>query len=129
MARLPQEMFADALERIRLDPEQAAMPLDQQARLAAELLLAEAGQPHQPASLSLVTQAQAKKLLNDAERLNFWQAHHWFKGECTQEGLWRFSDGKGRDCEGGNLRDALDQLRAIQPDERDKLIEQDSWDG
>lgn len=41
-------------------------------------------------ALQQVTNDQLKRLLKDAERLNFWQAHDWYTGERTAEGVWRF---------------------------------------
>jgi len=73
--------------------------------------------------------AQLKRLLKDVERLNFWQAHDWYAGERTLDGEWRFFDADGNSCKGTSLREALDQLKVIQPDLRGQISDEDAWEG
>jgi hypothetical protein len=72
---------------------------------------------------------QVQRLLKDAERLNFWQAHDGYTGQRAENGEWRFSDGGGTECKGDTLREALDQLKALQPDLRGRWEDQDAWEG
>lgn len=90
----------------------------------------------QPADVqSLLQQGageQLKRLLRDADRLNFWQAHHWYSGERTADGQWRFfcaDASDGQPCTGESLREALDQLRKVQPDLRGAMDDEDAWEG
>lgn len=75
---------------------------------------------------------QFKRLLKDADRLNFWQAHDWYSGERTADGEWRFfhvDDADGQFCTGASLREALDELRKVQPDLRGAMDDADAWEG
>lgn len=78
-----------------------------------------------------VAEDQLKRLLRDAERLNFWQVHDWYTGERIADGEWRFFDpqGEGASCKGASLREALDALRKVQPDVRGELDDADAWEG
>lgn len=73
--------------------------------------------------------SQLRRLLKDVERLNFWQAHNWYAGECTADNEWRFFDAGGNSCKGNSLREALDQLRVIQRDLRGQMSDDDAWEG
>lgn len=72
---------------------------------------------------------QIKRLLRDADRLNFWQAHDWYTGERTSDGEWRFFHAEGDSCKGASLREALDELQRIQPDLRGEMDDADAWEG
>ncbi|TPG84755.1 hypothetical protein [Pseudomonas mandelii] len=80
-------------------------------------------------SRTVVDSAQLKRLLRDVERLNFWQTHDWYAGERTLEGEWRFFDADGNSCKGASLREALDQLKVLQPDLRGQISDDDAWEG
>ncbi|MBP5107432.1 hypothetical protein [Pseudomonas protegens] len=82
--------------------------------------------------LQQVTNDQLKRLLNDADQLNFWQAHDWYTGERTAGGEWRFfhaEDAEGQSCTGASLRETLDELRKVQPDLRGAMDDADAWEG
>jgi hypothetical protein len=72
---------------------------------------------------------QLMRLFKDAERLNFWQAHDWYKGERNSEGEWTFFDADGNSCKGETLRKALDTLMVIQPDLRNQMDDDEAWEG
>ncbi|WP_122423087.1 hypothetical protein [Pseudomonas viridiflava] len=79
-----------------------------------------------------VSNDQLKRLLRDAERLNFWQAHDWYTGERTADGVWRFfhaEDAEGQCCTGASLREALDEFQRTQPDLRGAKDDADAWKG
>lgn len=83
-------------------------------------------------ALQQVANDQLKRLLKDADRLNFWQAHDWYTGERTANGEWRFfhtEDTDGQSCTGASLRDALDELKKVQPDLRGAMDDADAWEG
>lgn len=83
-------------------------------------------------ALQRVANDQLKRLLKDAERLNFWQAHDWYTGERTADGEWRFfhvEDADGLSCAGASLRAALDELKKVQPDLRGAMDDADAWEG
>lgn len=82
--------------------------------------------------LQQVANDQLKRLLKDADRLNFWQAHDWYMGERTADGQWRFfhaEDAEGQSCTGASLREALDELQKVQPDLRGAMDDADAWEG
>ncbi|KPB62554.1 putative uncharacterized protein pph39 [Pseudomonas savastanoi pv. phaseolicola] len=79
-----------------------------------------------------VANDQLKRLLKDADRLNFWQAHDWYTGERTADGEWHFfhtEDADGQSCAGASLREALDELKKVQPDLRGAMDDADAWEG
>lgn len=83
-------------------------------------------------ALQSVANDQLKRLLKDADRLNFWQAHDWYTGERTADGEWRFfhaEDADGQSCSGASLREALDELKKVQPDLRNTMDDADAWEG
>lgn len=83
-------------------------------------------------ALHQVANDQLKRLLKDAERLNFWQAHDWYTGERTAEGQWRFfhaEDADAQYCTGATLREALDEFKKVQPDLRGAMNDADAWEG
>lgn len=80
-------------------------------------------------SSTISENVQLKRLLKDVERLNFWQAHYWYSGGFTRDGEWEFCDADGSSCKGASLREALDQLKVIQPDLRGQMSDADAWEG
>lgn len=55
-----------------------------------------------------------------------------YGGERTADGEWRFfhvEDADGQSCTGASLREALDELRKVQPDLRGARDDADAWEG